>query len=84
MTDTQLREELNHLRRSMRELIRAGLNLTAYVEGVCNRGGGTKSAMRAFSGEFNRVAAEASVLARRNDGGSRAGAPDLNAPRHDA
>ena len=53
MTDTQLREELNHLRRSMRELTRAGLNLTAYVEGVCKRGGGTKSAMLAFSGEFN-------------------------------
>ena len=63
MTDTQLHEELNRLRRSMRELTRAGLNLTAYVEGVCKRGGGTKSAMLAFSGEFNRVAAEASALA---------------------
>jgi hypothetical protein len=84
MTDTQIREELNHLRRSTRELIRAGLNLTAYVEGVCNRGGGTKSAMGALSGEFNRVAAEASVLARRYNGGLPADARDLNASRDDA
>jgi hypothetical protein len=71
MTEAERDDELQRLRRATRDLIRAGLNLTAYVEGICARGGGTKSAMRELAGEFVRVADEA----RTNRGASCRGQP---------